>query len=358
MRPWNFSAGPAALPVPVLEQAREELLDWRGLGLSVAEISHRSAEFLELYHETIALLRALLELNDDYAVLLLQGGARGLFAALPMNLAADPEAEADYLLSGHWSRSAYSQAQAYLRASVALDCGAGTSIPEQTTWQLNTGALYTHYCPNETIDGLRFDRPPQVQNALVADMSSMLLTEAITVRDYGIIYACAQKNLGIAGLSLVLVRRDLLGRQRATTPDIWHFAKQGQRDSMINTPPTLALYFLNLVLQWVQTSGGVPHFERLSLAKSQLIYECIDSSSGFYRNPIQPAFRSRVNIPFSTGDAELDKRFVAEADAAGLRYLKGHRAIGGMRASMYNAMELAGAERLANFMTDFSKKYR
>ena len=356
MRHWNFSAGPATISAEVLQEARGHLLDWHGLGASINEISHRSAAFLDLYRATVAALRRILGISSEYEILLLQGGARAMFDAIPMNLAAAPGASVDHLISGHWSRCAWQQAQKYIDAAVAVDCGSYRQIPLASEWQLNPSAVYCHYCPNETIHGVRFPQVPQVSVPLVADMSSMLLTEAIDVDNYGVIYACTQKNLGIAGLTLVIVRKDLLGAEHPLIPTVWSFARQAERESMLNTPPTFAIYMLRLTLEWFERRGGVQLFDELNRAKAEELYNCIDNSDGFYKNPVQPEYRSRVNIPFSTGDADLDAQFVSEATSAGLLHLKGHRAVGGMRASLYNAMPLDGTHQLTKFMADFASK--
>ena len=356
MKNWNFSAGPAALAPEVLQRAQRELGDWHSLGFSVAEISHRSSDFLQLYRQTLDSLRRVMQISSDYEVLLLPGGARGMFAAIPMNLGGGDEAGADYVVSGHWSRAAWQQGSNYLQAAVAVDCGAYRSIPPEADWHSNEQARYCHYCPNETIHGLRFPTTPRLKVPLVADASSMLLTEALNIDDFGLVYACAQKNLGIAGVTLLIVRQDLLGNEQQQTPEIWHFARQAAKESMLNTPPTLAIYFLRLTLDWFEQQGGMEHFEALNQRKSSLLYDYIDASSGFYRNQVEPEFRSRVNIPFSTGSSELDDKFIDQANEAGLLYLRGHRAVGGMRASMYNALPLAAAEDLVQFMDDFSKR--
>lgn len=357
MRVFNFAPGPATLPLPVLEQVREELTDWRGSGMSVMEISHRSKAFLALASEAEADLRELLAVPAHYKVLFLQGGAAGQFAAVPLNLTR-PDSSVDYVNTGSWSKKAIGEARHYCRVNVAADAAASnyTTVPAQSEWRLFPGAAYLHYTPNETIGGVEFPFIPQVDVPLVADMSSTILSRPLEVSRFGVIYAGAQKNIGPAGLVVVLVREDLLGRARTETPLVWNYAGMAAEGSMGNTPPTFAWYVAGLVFKWIKREGGLAAMEERNRQKAQLLYQSIDQS-GFYRNPVDKACRSWMNVPFILADPELDKTFLSEAQAAGLTNLAGHRSVGGMRASIYNAMPLEGVQALTQFMREFMRRH-
>jgi phosphoserine aminotransferase len=356
VRVFNFSAGPAVLPLEVLEQARAELTDWRGSGMSVMEVSHRGKAFIACAAEAEADLRTLLAIPSNYKVLFMQGGATGMFSAIPMNLAA-ADSSVDYVNTGAWSKKALVEAGRYCKVNVAADAAAGnyTSVPAQSQWKLTPGAAYVHYTPNETIGGVEFPWVPEVRAPLVADMSSTILSRPIDVSRYGLIYAGAQKNIGPAGICVVIVREDLLGRARAGTPAVWDFKAMADADSMLNTPPTFGWYFAGLVFRWILKQGGLAAMAEHNSAKAARLYAAIDDS-GFYRNPVDPACRSWMNVPFILAKPELDKTFLAEAGKAGLTNLEGHRSVGGMRASIYNAMPAAGVDALVGFMRDFARR--
>lgn len=359
MRVFNFSAGPAMLPTEVLEQARSELLDWQGSGMSVMEVSHRGKAFVACAAETEALLREVMGIGEDYRVLFLQGGASGQFAGIPLNLTA-PGDVVNFLHTGQWSAKAIAEAKRYdLQVDVLADEKAGnyTTVPAAGSYQVDPRAAYLHYTPNETIGGVAFDHIPDAGEVpLVADMSSMILSRPIDVDAYGLIYAGAQKNMGPAGLCVVVVRNDLIGRARPTTPGIWNYATMAANDSMLNTPPTFGIYLLGLILAWVRDTGGLAAMGERNRAKAEALYAAIDSSP-FYANPVQTPARSWMNVPFTMATPGLDKTFVAEAAAAGLTNLEGHRSVGGMRASIYNAMPLEGVRALIDFMGDFERRH-
>jgi len=359
VRVFNFAAGPATLPVEVLEQVRGELLDWQGSGASVMEVSHRGKAFMAVAQEAEALVRELLGVPANYRVLFLQGGATGQFAAVPMNLAR-ADSVVDYINTGHWSQKARLEAQRYCaRVNVAADEAASgyTTVPAPSALHLTQGAAYVHYTPNETIGGVEFPYIPETGEVpLVADMSSTLLSRPLEVARFGLIYAGAQKNIGPAGLVVVLVREDLIGRARPATPAVWDYQAMAQDGSMLNTPATFAWYVAGLVLRWLKAQGGLAAIAARNRAKSQLLYDAIDSS-GFYRNPVAVNCRSWMNVPFTIADARLDEEFLAGARSAGLANLAGHRAVGGMRASLYNAMPLAGVEALVAYMREFARRH-
>ncbi|MGH8232570.1 MAG: 3-phosphoserine/phosphohydroxythreonine transaminase [Steroidobacteraceae bacterium] len=357
MRVFNFAAGPAALPLEVLEQARDELTDWGGSGMSVMEISHRSKAFMAVAAEAERDLRELLAIPANYKVLFLQGGATAQFSAIPLNL-TQPNARVDYLNTGAWSTKALKLASDYCQVNVAADAAEShyTTVPPQRSWRLSSDAAYLHYTPNETIGGVEFPFVPQVEAPLVADMSSTILSRPIEVGQFGLIYAGAQKNIGPSGLCVVIVREDLLGRARAGTPSVWNYQAMAAQDSMLNTPPTFAWYFAGLVFKWLKRQGGLAAMAERNHAKAQLLYRTIDQS-GFYRNPVDPACRSWMNVPFILKDAALDQPFLAEARAAGLMNLAGHRSVGGMRASLYNATSLEAVQALTAFMLDFARRH-
>jgi len=333
------------------------MTDWRGSGMSVMEVSHRSKAFIACAAEAEADLRTLLAIPSNYKVLFLQGGATGMFSAIPMNLAG-PDSVVDYVNSGAWSKKALGEAKHYCKVNVAADAAAGnyTSVPPQSTWKLTPGAAYVHYTPNETIGGVEFPWIPEVGASLVADMSSTILSRPIDVSRYGLIYAGAQKNIGPAGICVVIVREDLIGKARPGTPSVWDFKAMADADSMLNTPPTFGWYFAGLVFKWILKEGGLAAMAQRNRAKAAQLYAAIDGS-GFYRNPVDPACRSWMNVPFILAKPELDKSFIAEAGKAGLTNLEGHRSVGGMRASIYNAMPPAGVDALVDFMRDFARRH-
>ncbi len=357
-RVFNFSAGPAALPEEVLQQAREELLDWRGSGMSVMEMSHRGKEFVAIAAEAEADLRELLQVPDNYKVLFLQGGASAQFAAVPMNLLRG-KTRADYVNTGQWSKKAISEAKKHCEVNIAASGEHSNfmSIPPQSEWRLDPDAAYVHYTPNETISGVEFHWVPEVGDVpLVADMSSTLLSRPIDVSKFGLIYAGAQKNIGPAGLTIVIVREDLIGGASKATPTILDYQLQAEADSMYNTPPTFAWYLAGLVFKWLKSKGGLAGMAEINRRKAEKLYNAIDSSD-FYSNPVDPACRSWMNVPFLLADESLNATFLKEAKEAGLETLAGHRSVGGMRASIYNAMPEAGVDRLIEFMGDFARRY-
>ncbi|MBB6244513.1 3-phosphoserine/phosphohydroxythreonine transaminase [Rhodanobacter sp. MP1X3] len=358
-RVWNFSAGPAAMPQEVLDRAQREMLEWNGSGSSVMEQSHRGKRFVEMAAQTEADLRTLMGISADYAVLFLQGGATQLFAQIPMNLAAEGDS-ADYIDTGHWSSKAISEASPYLHVNVAASAKADDyrRIPTRDNWQLDPGAAYVHYTPNETIHGVEFHEVPDVGTVpLVADMSSSILSEPLDVSRFGLIYAGAQKNIGPSGLVVMIIRRDLLERAGRPMAKIFRFAEQAANDSMLNTPNTWGWYLAGLTFQWLHALGGLSVMAERNRAKAELLYSTIDGSSGYYRNPIDVPARSRMNVPFTLHDSALDATFLKEAETAGLLALKGHKAVGGMRASLYNAVPLEAVQVLTAFMRDFAKQH-
>ncbi len=356
-RIYNFSAGPAVLPEPVLEQAAEEMLDWRGTGMSVMEMSHRGKAFVSIAEQAQADLKELLNVPDGYQVLFLQGGATAQFAAVPLNLLGD-HASADYVNTGSWSKKAIAEARQYGAVNVVAE-GAQTDpmgIPPQSQWQTDPNAAYLHYCANETITGVEFLDIPDSQGVpLVSDMSSTFLSRPIDVSQFGVIYAGAQKNFGPAGLTVVIVRDDLLSRASAQTPSVWHYQAQSKADSMLNTPATYSWYIAGLVFQWLKREGGLEAMAKRNARKAAKLYAAIDQSD-FYRNPVEPSARSWMNVPFVLADDQLDSAFLKAASEAGLETLKGHRSVGGMRASIYNAMPESGVDALIEFMADFEKQ--
>jgi phosphoserine aminotransferase len=358
-RVWNFSAGPAALPQAVLECAQREMLDWNGSGASVMEQSHRGKRFIEMAERTEADLRSLLAIPSDYAVLFLQGGATQQFAQIPMNLAGEGDS-ADYIVSGHWSAKAVSEASSYVRVNVAASAAADDylKLPERASWQLDPQAAYVHYTPNETIHGVEFHDIPDVGPVpLVADMSSNILSEPLDVSRFGLIYAGAQKNIGPSGLVVMIIRRDLLQRAGRPMAKIFRYAEQAANGSMLNTPNTWGWYVAGLTFRWLHEQGGLAVMAQRNRAKAALLYATIDGSGGYYRNSIEPAARSRMNVRFTLRDNALDAAFLAESEAAGLMALKGHKALGGMRASLYNAVPMEAVEALTAFMRDFAQRH-
>jgi phosphoserine aminotransferase len=355
---FNFSAGPAVLPRTVLEQARDELLDWHGSGMSVMEMSHRSKEYLSIATQAEADLRTLLAIPDNYKVLFLQGGATSQFAMVPMNLLRGCT-QADYINTGAWSKKAIAEARRYCEVNVAASSADSnfTTIPAIAGWQLNSAAAYVHYTPNETIGGVEFHEIPDTGDVpLVADMSSTILSRPLDVSRYGLIYAGAQKNIGPAGLTVVIVRDDLIGTTLPVTPSMFDYQAHADNGSMLNTPPTFAWYLAGLVFVWLLGQGGLAAMADFNRRKAQHLYDAIDGSD-FYHSPVDPACRSWMNVPFTLANADLDGEFLAQAKAAGLLNLKGHRSVGGMRASIYNAMPEAGVAALIDFMRVFERKH-
>ena len=353
----NFSAGPAALPLAVLEQARADLPDWRGSGMSVMEISHLIKAFLAVSEQSENDLRELMKIPDDYSVLFLQGGATMQFALLPMNL-SQPGDSIDCLVTGSWSKKALKEVQIVRSANIVAD-GAGSSytdIPDAGSWNLDPEAAYFHYTPNETIGGLEIFKPPDVGEVpLVADMSSTILSRSVDVSRFGVIYAGAQKNIGPAGLTLVIIRRALLERAPDDLPMIMRYKSQADAGSMLNTPPTFAWYLAGLVFGWLKDQGGLEVIGERNRRKAELLYSAIDGSD-FYTNPVARPYRSRVNVPFTLAEPERDGEFLTLAEKSGLMNLKGHRSVGGMRASIYNAMSEADVGALVEFMTEFERR--
>ncbi|WP_312939690.1 3-phosphoserine/phosphohydroxythreonine transaminase [Stutzerimonas balearica] len=357
-RAFNFCAGPAALPTAVLERAQAELLDWQGLGLSVMEMSHRSDAYVAIASKAEQDLRDLLTIPDNYKVLFLQGGASQQFAEIPLNLLPE-SGVADYIDTGIWSRKAIDEARRFGQVNVAASAKPYDyfSIPGQNEWQLSESAAYLHYASNETIGGVQFDWVPEVgETPLVVDMSSDILSRSIDVSRYGLIYAGAQKNIGPSGLVVVIVREDLLGRARSSCPTMLDYKVAADNGSMYNTPATFSWYLAGLVFEWLKEQGGVEAMEARNRAKKDLLYSFIDSSE-FYANPIAPNARSWMNVPFRLADERLDTAFLAGADARGLLNLKGHRSVGGMRASIYNAVGLDAVEALVAYMGEFEKEH-
>lgn len=354
-RVFNFSAGPATLPQEVLEQARDELLEWNGSGTSVMEMSHRGKEFMSIAEKAEADLREIMAIPSNYKVLFLQGGASSQFAMVPLNLLGD-KTEADYAHTGHWSKKAIKEAQRFCQVNVVADTEASkyTTIPDQDQWQINPNAAYLHYTPNETIAGVEFSWVPETGDVpLVADMSSTILSRPCDVSRYGLIYTGAQKNIGQAGLTVVIVREDLIGHAPKNIPSMYDYQVQAKSGSMANTPPTYAWYIAGLVFARLKAMGGLKEVGAINQRKAQKLYDCIDTSGGFYRNPVDKACRSWMNIPFILRDEGLDSEFLQQAAAADLLHLKGHRSVGGMRASIYNAMPEEGVDALVKFMNTF-----
>jgi len=358
VRVFNFAAGPATLPLPVLEQARDELLNWQGSGMSVMEVSHRSKAFVALAQQAENDLRELLSIPANYKVLFLQGGATGQFTAIPLNLAG-ADATVDYLNTGAWSKKAIGEAKRFCKVNVIADEAASnySTVPAAESLQVTPGAAYLHYTPNETIGGVEFPYVPASGDApLVADMSSNILSRPIDVSRYGLIYAGAQKNIGPSGLVLVIVRDDLIGKARAGTPPIWNYEAMVKEGSMLNTPPTFGIYMAGLVFAWMKREGGLAAIGERNRRKAEMLYAAIDSS-GYYKSPVAANCRSWMNVPFTIPNPDLEKTFFAEAAKAGLANLEGHRSVGGMRASIYNAMTLAGVEALIALMGEFQRRH-
>jgi len=374
MRAWNFSPGPATLPLAVLEQAAAEMSDWQGTGMSVMEMSHRGKHFMGIYEAVHADLRALLSVPEDYAVLFMQGGASGQNAIVPLNLIGRRQGhKADYVLSGSWSSKSYKEAQRYGDIAVAASSEIGTTVdgttqapwtwyPQPAQWRIRHEAAYLHLCSNETIAGLEFADWPDMATLgapdvpLVVDASSQILSRPLDISRTGVVYAGAQKNAGMAGVTITIVRRDLLGHALPYCPSVFDYANVVQNDSMFNTPPTYAIYLAGLVCRWVRDQGGVAALEAQNIAKAQAMYRYLDSTD-FYINNVHPGSRSRMNVPFFLHDENLSDGFLAQAENAGLLGLKGHKTVGGMRASLYNAMPMQGVEDLLSFMQDYERRY-
>jgi phosphoserine aminotransferase len=353
MRPYNFSAGPATLPLEVLEQVQSELIDWDRTGASVMEVSHRGTEFMRTAEQAEQDVRELLGIGAEYEVLFMQGGATAQFALVPMNLTA-AGARVDYLDSGYWSKKAITEARRYAQVRVAASTD-GTRAPAPQELELDPQAAFVHYTPNETIGGVEYSYVPNTGAVpLVADFSSSILSQPTDVARFGLIYAGAQKNLGPAGLTLVIVRKSLLGQARADAPSVFDYRRIAEERSLLNTPPTFAWYVAALVLQWLKAQGGLAVMAERNQAKAQALYAALDASA-LFKNRVAPGSRSRMNVVFHTGSAELDAAFIAAAQKEGLHHLKGHRAVGGMRASLYNAMPLEGVDALIAFMREFER---
>lgn len=355
-RVFNFSAGPAMLPEVVIKKASEEMLNWHDAGMSVMEMSHRGKAFMSIAAKAEADLRTLMSIPDNYKVLFIQGGASSQFAAIPLNLLGD-KTTADYINTGVWSKKAIAEAKRYCDVNIVTTAEESgfTTIPDVSGWNLNPEAAYVHYTPNETIGGVEFDFIPETGDVpLVADMSSTILSRPIDVAKYGIIYAGAQKNIGPAGLTLVIIRDDLIGHAADNTPAMMNYKTHADNDSMYNTPPTYGWYMAGLVFDWLLNKGGLEGMAAINKAKSDRLYAAIDNSD-FYANPVETRYRSWMNIPFTLTNADLDASFLEQAAAKGLATLKGHRSVGGMRASIYNAMPEEGVDKLIEFMQEFAQ---
>ncbi|XP_059145007.1 phosphoserine aminotransferase-like [Physella acuta] len=361
----NFSAGPAKLPGPVLAHAQKEMLDHQDTGVSVMEMSHRSAEFSKILNSAEQRLRHLLEIPDNYKILFLQGGGTGQFSAVPLNLLAlKPSHSADYIVTGSWSAKAAQEAEKYGTVNLVIPkTKKYTSIPDVSTWQLSPDASYVYYCANETIDGVEFQFVPDTNGIpLVCDMSSNMLTRHLDINKFGLIFAGAQKNIGCAGVTLVIICEDLIGFAMKVCPVIFDYKIQAGNNSLYNTPPTYGIYIMGLVFEWIQDEGGVAKMEENSIKKSSLVYQMIDTSQGFYNCPLDVNCRSRMNIPIRIGSLEghgqLEKLFSEEATAKGYLQLKGHRSVGGIRVSLYNAVTVEETEHLVGYMTEFMERHR
>lgn len=356
-RVYNFSAGPATLPLEVLQQVQDELFDWQGTGVSEMEISHHSAQFLQVMDTSEADLRELLTIPDNYKVLFLQGGGRSQFSMVPMNLLWD-RTTANYLETGTWSKLAITEASRYCDVNIMASSVEQkyTTIPEQSAWKIDNKAAYLYYVDNETVDGNEFDTIPKgIDMPLVCDMSSNFLSREFDITRFGLVFAAAQKNVGIAGVTIVVVREDLLGGSLPITPTMFNYKVQADAHSLYNTAPTFSWYVTGLVLQWLKRQGGIAAIEKINRRKADKLYQAIDNS-GFYVNSVDKRYRSRMNVVFRSPNENLDQQFITESKAAGLSGLKGHKITGGMRASIYNAMPEAGVDALIDFMQDFQKQ--
>ena len=354
-RIFNFSAGPAMLPAEVLSRAGDEMLDWHGSGMSVMEMSHRGREFIGIAAEAEKDLRELLAVPANYKVLFLAGGATLQFAQVPMNLLRG-KGRADYVATGEWSKKAIKEAKSYCDVHIAATSEERNFTYAPKQWNVRNDAAYVHCCSNETIGGVEFHAVPQVPVPLVADASSHFLSRPMDVGKYGLIYAGAQKNVGPAGLTIAIVRDDLIGQAAKGTPSVMDYKAQAEADSMLNTPPSYSIYIAGLVFKWLRSLGGLAEIERRNVAKSRLLYDYLDSTR-FYRNPVAREDRSRMNVPFTLPDAKLDEPFLKGAGERGMVQLKGHRSVGGMRASIYNAMPIEGVQRLVEYLREFEGKH-
>jgi phosphoserine aminotransferase len=357
-RVYNFSAGPAMLPEPVLRQAAAEMLDWHSTGMSVMEMSHRGKEFISIYENAVTDLRELLNVPANYKIIFLQGGGLGENAIVPMNMLRGKRS-IDFVLTGEWSKKSAEQARKFATANIAATAEATsfTTIPERASWQLSKDAAYVHLCMNETIGGVEFQDVPNVGDVpLVGDVSSTILSRPLDISKFGLVFGGAQKNIGPAGLTIVIVREDLIGHATPYTPDVFDYAIQAKSDSMYNTPPTYAIYIAGLVFQWLKAQGGVPAMEKLNIAKAELLYGALDASE-FYVTKVAKDCRSRMNVPFFLRDEKLNEAFLQGAKARDLLQLKGHRVVGGMRASIYNAMPIEGVQALVAYLQEFEKTH-
>jgi phosphoserine aminotransferase len=357
-RVYNFSAGPSAFPKAVLQQAQQEMLDWRSSGMSVMEMSHRGKHFSLIAEELHSDLRSLLSIPENYKILFLQGGASAQFSLIPQNI-LNGKTKACYLNTGAWSEKAIKDAGVYcdVVVSASSEKSKFTTIPDASSWVIDSAAAYLHYTSNETIHGVEFPAcPDSLGLPLVSDMSSNILSRKMDVNQYGLIYAGTQKNMGPAGVTVVIVRDDLIGHAPKTVPSVFNYAEQAKSQSMLNTPATYSWYLVGLVLKWLKEQGGVEAIEQLNIAKAAKLYQAIDLST-LYSNPVEIASRSRMNVPFNLADERLDKTFLDAAEANGLFELKGHRLLGGMRASIYNAMPEAGVLALIDFMAEFERTH-
>jgi len=357
----NFSAGPCCLPLEVLEQARDDMLNWQGSGVSVMEMSHRSKEYESIIGQAERDMRELLQIPDNFKVLFLQGGATGQFAAVPLNLLGKPGASADYLVTGQWGEKAVAECQKWGKPSTVADgkLSKYTLIPDPSEWKCSPDAAFFHYTANETVNGVEFKETPAVAVPLVVDHSSNFMSKSIDFDKHVCIYAGAQKNIGPAGITIVIVREDFLSKELEACPTAFSWKTFAKSDSMYNTPPCYAIYIMGLYLKYVKENGGLAHFDKLAEERSNLLYEAIDGSGGFYECPVEQACRSRMNVPFviKGDDAPLTKQFLAETAKAGMTTLAGHRTVGGCRASLYNAMPVEGVAKLASFMAKFQAKH-
>lgn len=357
---YNFSAGPAVLPHAVLAEAQSEMLDWHGSGMCVMEMSHRGKEFMEIIHDAEHDLRELMQIPKNYKVLFLQGGASLQFAMLPLNLLGDKKS-IDVVNTGHWSKLAIKEAKRYANVNVVASSEDRnfTYVPAEETWQRDSDAAYLHYTSNETIGGLQFPFIPSSANGvpLVCDMSSDFLSREVDVSQFGLIYAGAQKNIGPSGLTVVIVREDLLGKALPSTPTMLNYQVHADADSMYNTPATYPVYIAGLVFKWLKELGGIKGMAARNDEKAGLLYHAIESSNGFYYSTVDAPFRSKMNVVFRLKDESLEDTFLSEAKKNGLVQLKGHRAVGGMRASIYNAMPIEGVKALVSFMMDFARQH-
>lgn len=355
-RPYNFAPGPSTIPEEVLIRARDEMLDWRGTGISIMELSHRSELFIQFLFELEQKIRKLMNIPKNYKVLFMQGGGQGQFAAVPMNFTGKNK-ETDYFVTGIWSDRAVGYAEKYCKVNVVTKA-TQSNIPDKAMWQLNPNAAYAYYCPNETINGVMFPEIPDVGNVpLVADMTSSIMSNVINVNKFGLIFAAAQKNLGQAGVTLVIVRDDLLDQEQAITPSLWSYRLQAKEGSCVNTVPVYPIYIMDLMVDWLVKQGGIEAIEKINQRKALKLYACIDQSNGFYTNPIDKLYRSTINVPFELSNKELLSTFLMEAKKVGLEYLNGHALVGGGRASLYNAMPESGVDALVDFMQRFMRQH-